>query len=222
MASGGTDFLRKNQQHIQQLMVQRQHDISVAQAAVIAEERQRQKLRQKVLSMRENRPAQSDAPEQATQESLSRTFDHSETMPSRLQSDQRAVSPLRRCSSASNAAKQSVSNAAQQVRRAMKLIHLLHPFCNIVSVLLLEGHHQRYSYATGRQQGYRKVHKQPLCSTACQAPECFASERPARAFAGCSPSPPSERLINLKDMSVIALQAVATVICEAAFLYCHP
>ena len=112
MAANSTDFLRKNQQHIQQLMVQRQHDLSVAQAAVISEERQRQKLRQKVLSMRENRPTPAELPAElpaaATEESKSRTLGHSETMPTPHQSKQNPASPPRRCLSALNSTKQQV------------------------------------------------------------------------------------------------------------------
>lgn len=108
MAANSTDFLRKNQQHIQQLMVQRQHDLSVAQAAVISEERQRQKLRQKVLSMRENRPTPAELPAAATEESKTRTLGHSETMPTPHQSKQNPASPPRRCLSALNSTKQQV------------------------------------------------------------------------------------------------------------------
>lgn len=109
MASGSTDFLRKNQQHIQQLMVQRQHDMSVAQAAVIADERQRQKLRQKVLSMRENRPTSSDLPEPVTAEQgKGRAFGHSDSMPAQQPNDQNSASPPRRCMSAVNSTKQQV------------------------------------------------------------------------------------------------------------------
>lgn len=102
-SSGSTDFVRKNQQHIQEMMQQRQHEHSLAEAAVLAESRQRQKLREKVLSMREEKWSTSplDKSEEKT-----RTLGHSDTMPNSLSSPSKATSPLRRCLSAANSVKQ--------------------------------------------------------------------------------------------------------------------
>lgn len=105
---GSTDFLRKNQQHIQQLMMQRQHELSTAQAAVMAEERQRLKLRQKVLSMRENRPANPNLLESAADDTNSRTFVHCDTMPGHSASQPQAASAPRRCISAVDRPRQQV------------------------------------------------------------------------------------------------------------------
>jgi len=104
-SSGPTDFVRKNQQHIQQLMLQRQHEHSLAEAAVLAESRQRQKLREKVLSMREEKWS-SSLPSQNGEKP--RTLDHSETMPYAHSSTSKVTSPLRRCLSAANNVKQVI------------------------------------------------------------------------------------------------------------------
>lgn len=101
--SASTDFVKKNQQRIQQLVQQRQHELSLAEAAVLAEGRQRQKLRDKVLSMREERWSTSQS-EQA--EAKSHSYGHSDTMPNCHVSSQKAASPPRRCLSATNTAKQ--------------------------------------------------------------------------------------------------------------------
>ena len=101
--SASTDFVKKNQQHIQQLVQQRQHELSLAEAAVLAESRQRQKLRDKVLSMREERWSTSQS-EQA--EAKSRSYGHSDTMPNCHSSPQKAASPPRRCLSATDNGKQ--------------------------------------------------------------------------------------------------------------------
>lgn len=101
--SASTDFLKKNQQHIQQLVQQRQHEHSLAEAAVLAESRQRQKLRDRVLSMREERWNTSHC-DQA--EAKPRNYGHSDTMPNCHSSSQQAASPPRRCLSASNNGKQ--------------------------------------------------------------------------------------------------------------------
>ena len=98
-----TDFVKKNQQHIQQLVQQRQHELSLAEAAVLAESRQRQKLRDKVLSMREERWSTSQL-EQA--EAKSRSYGHSDTMPNCHSSVLQTTSPPRRCLSATSNAKQ--------------------------------------------------------------------------------------------------------------------
>ena len=114
--SGSTDFLRKNQQHIQQLMMQRQHEISTAQAAVIAEERQRLKLRQKVLSMRENRPSNPDSPDSAADDANGRTLVHSDTMPGQSPSQEKAASPARRCISAVDRPRQQVMHGIKNLK----------------------------------------------------------------------------------------------------------
>lgn len=101
--STSTDFVKKNQQHIQQLVQQRHHEHSLAEAAVLAESRQRQKLREKVLSMREERWSTSQAD---TAEAKARTYGHSDTMPNCYSSPQKAASPPRRCLSAANSVKQ--------------------------------------------------------------------------------------------------------------------
>lgn len=101
--SASTDFVKKNQQHIQQLVQQRQHELSLAEAAVLAESRQRQKLRDKVLSMREERWSTSQS-EKA--EAKSRSYGHSDTMPNCHSSVPQTASPPRRCLSATNDAKQ--------------------------------------------------------------------------------------------------------------------
>lgn len=102
-SSASTDFVKKNQQHIQELVQQRQHELSLAEAAVLAESRQRQKLRDKVLSMREERWSTSQC-EKA--EAKSRSYGHSDTMPNCHLSSQQAASSPRRCLSATNSAKQ--------------------------------------------------------------------------------------------------------------------
>lgn len=98
-ATGPTDFLKKNQQHIQQLEQQRQHELKMAEAAVLAESRLRKKLRDKVLSMREEKWSSSPP---ARNDTAERTFTHSDTMPSCYASPEKAASPPRRCLSASN------------------------------------------------------------------------------------------------------------------------
>ncbi len=103
--SGSTDFVRKNQQHIQQLVQQRQHELSLAEAAVLAESRQRQKLRDKVLSMREEKWS-SSPPDKA--EMQARTLGHSDTMPNCYSTPPKAASPPRRCLSAANNVKQVI------------------------------------------------------------------------------------------------------------------
>ncbi|DBB01698.1 hypothetical protein WJX77_004961 [Trebouxia sp. C0004] len=111
-SSGPTDFVRKNQQHIQQLMLQRQHEHSLAEAAVLAESRQRQKLRDKVLSMREEKWS-SSLPNHNGEKP--RTLDHSETMPYAYSSTSKVTSPLRRCLSAASNAKQDQTSTAPVV-----------------------------------------------------------------------------------------------------------
>jgi len=86
-------------------MQQRQHEHSLAEAAVLAESRQRQKLREKVLSMREEKWS-SSPPNQSGEKP--RTLDHSETMPNAYSSTSKVTSPLRRCLSAANNAKQVI------------------------------------------------------------------------------------------------------------------
>ena len=104
-ASGPTDFVRKNQQHIQQLEQQRQHEVKMAEAAVLAESRQRRKLREKVLSMREEKRSASPAGEA---EASKRNFTHSDTMPNLYASPQKAASPPRRCLTATDNANKVV------------------------------------------------------------------------------------------------------------------
>ena len=101
--SASTDFVKKNQQHIQHLVQQRQHELSLAEAAVLAESRQRQKLRDKVLSMREERWSTS---QYEKDEAKPRSYGHSDTMPNFHSSPHQAASPPRRCLSATNSAKQ--------------------------------------------------------------------------------------------------------------------
>ncbi len=86
-------------------MLQRQHDHSLAEAAVLAESRQRQKLREKVLSMREEKWS-SSLPSQNGEKP--RTLDHSETMPYAHSNTSKVTSPLRRCLSAANNVKQVI------------------------------------------------------------------------------------------------------------------
>ena len=102
--SASTDFVKKNQEHIQQLVQQRQHELSLAEAAILAESRQRQKLREKVLSMREDKWSTSQKPEKA--EAKLRSYGHSDTMPNCYSSPPKAASPPRRCLSAANNVKQ--------------------------------------------------------------------------------------------------------------------
>lgn len=103
--SASTDFVKKNQQHIQQLVQQRQHELSLAEAAVLAESRQRQKLREKVLSMREERWSMSQS---EAAEAKARTYGHSDTMPNCYSSQLKPASPPRRCLSAVNSVKQVI------------------------------------------------------------------------------------------------------------------
>lgn len=102
--SPSTDFVKRNQQHIQQLVQQRQHELNLAEAAVLAESRQRQKLREKVLSMREEKCSTAQQPES---EAKARSYGHSDTMPNCYSSPQKAASPPRRCLSAANNVKQA-------------------------------------------------------------------------------------------------------------------
>lgn len=118
-----TDFVRKNQQHIQQLMQQRHHEVSLAEAAVLAESRQRQKLREKVLSMREEKWSTSQQPDKA--EVKSRNFDHSDTMPNQHSSPANVASPLRRCLSAAINIKQVTGPISAYP--ACTIVTLLHP-----------------------------------------------------------------------------------------------
>ena len=102
--SASTDFVKRNQQHIQQLVQQRQHELSLAEAAVLAESRQRQKLREKVLSMREEKWSTAQQP---GSDGEVRSYGHSDTMPNCYSSPQKAASPPRRCLSAANNVKQA-------------------------------------------------------------------------------------------------------------------